>query len=258
MKRNIVSKYWILLFVPLFWSCAAKKKLKEVKQEKIVKENEISTNDLKKTQLDYETFTAKAKTNLSLDGKVYDVTLNLRNKKSEIIWVSLTYVAGLEAVRVLITPDSVRLLNRMTSEYAVYPFKFIHRYTSKQIDFKALEAMLVGNSLDLLLGSDPSITKENGLLLLKGNSADLMFESVYSSLFKPQSLSLKKQMPAQSLNINYDSYTQIEGKLVPFKIGIASQIESKEIKIGLEYQNPQFNIPLEYPFTIPKRFTHIE
>src|SRR5690606_7210919 len=139
MKRNIVNKYWLLLFVPLFWSCAAKRKLKEVKQESIVKENEISADDLRRTQLNYETFTARAKTNLSLDGKAYDVTLNLRNKRNEIIWASLTYVAGLEAVRVLITPDSVKLLNRLTSEYAVYPFNFIHRYTSRQIDFKALE-----------------------------------------------------------------------------------------------------------------------
>ncbi|ADY53804.1 hypothetical protein Pedsa_3269 [Pseudopedobacter saltans DSM 12145] len=252
------SKYLFILILPFLWSCAAKKQLHEVKQKEVPKSVDISINDLKNAQLNYETFTTKGKANFSLDGKGYDVTVNLRNKKGEALWLSVTYMAGLEAARLMITPDSVKLLNRLTSEYAAYPFEFIHRYTTKQIDFNELEAMLVGNTLNLILESRPLVERENGVILYRGSSGDLKFESIYSSLFKPKQLILQKENPSQALNISYDSYAQIAEKLLPFKIEINSSVDTKNAKVILEYLNPQFNVPFELPFSVPKRFTRIE
>lgn len=258
MERNMSSKYWVFLLLPFLWSCVAKKQLREVKQKDVAKEIEASTEDLKNNQLNYQTFTAKAKANLNLEGKGYDVSLNIRNKKGEVIWVSVTYVAGLEVARLMITPDSVSVLNRMNSEYAIYPFNFIHRYTSSQIDYKALEAMIVGNTLDLVINTTPVIESINGLLSYKGIAGDLMFESLYSALFKPQRLILEKANPLQSLNVDYERYALTDGRLVPFKIGISSAIDNRIVKIDLEYLTPQFDVPLEFPFSVPKRFTRIE
>ncbi len=47
------------------------------------------------------------------DGKNYDVNATLRMYKDSAIWLSANAVLGIEAIRVLITKDSVKLLNKL-------------------------------------------------------------------------------------------------------------------------------------------------
>jgi hypothetical protein len=47
------------------------------------------------------------------DGKNYDVNATMRMYKDSAIWLSANAVLGIEAMRVLITKDSVKLLNKL-------------------------------------------------------------------------------------------------------------------------------------------------
>src|SRR6476620_3320383 len=99
MKRNILNKYFFLGAVLIsLVGCQSKKILSSSPAQPGSIEiplNKINLDDLSKKQVVFSTFSAKAKVNLTLDKNDYDITLNLRMKKNEIIWASVTAVAGI-------------------------------------------------------------------------------------------------------------------------------------------------------------------
>src|ERR1700676_4128871 len=68
-------------------------------------------------QTNFNTFSGKAHTTLDFSGNSNDVTLNIRIKRDQKIWVSITAIAGIEVARALITPDSILIINRLQSLY---------------------------------------------------------------------------------------------------------------------------------------------
>src|SRR5690606_10045710 len=112
MKISSQNSILFLLAAFLFFtSCKSKKHLVAAgSSKKITAKTKIIAEDLLKHEIDFKTFQAKSKTTLSLDGKTFDVNLNLRIKKDEVIWASITAFAGIEVARVLITPDSVKVM----------------------------------------------------------------------------------------------------------------------------------------------------
>ena len=63
-------------------------------------------------------------------------------KKDSIIWISLKYPLGLEILRVMLTPDSVYLMNRLEKTYFVRPFTHIKESIKADINFFQLQEIL--------------------------------------------------------------------------------------------------------------------
>lgn len=254
----MLNKFLMMLFIAVVAiSCKSKKTGQEaIKTKPVV--GVVSTESILAKQTHYKTFTAKAKTSLSLSGKNHDVTLNVRNKKGEIIWISATYIAGIEVARLMITPDSVKLMNRISSEYIAKPFSFINSYTVPEIDFESLEAIFIGNPLEFTLDKSSKITKQDNAYLVEGKKGKLEYQNTYSKQLKPQTVQLKNQELRQNLKLEYNKYTVINSKIVPLQLLINSVINTQNINLTIEYQNPQFDVSQDYPFNVPKRFTIIE
>ncbi len=259
MKKNILSRFFILLVVAFgLAGCQTKKHVSKEQQANVeLHEGRVRAKDILAVETQYQTFSTKAKANLSLDGKNHDVTLNIRNEKGKKLWVSVTYIAGIEVARLFITPDSVQMLNRVTSEYLSKPFSFIHQYAGEGVDFNVLEAILLGNSVSLTL-QDSQINKTGEEIVVSGYSGKLNYQTIYSLLLKPKSLSLQHTAQQQKLKINYTDYSLVQNRALPMRLSISSGSNGKAVNLNLEYQNPQFDLFQEYPFTVPKRFTIIE
>ena len=73
----------------------------------------LKINAIKSAQTVFNTFSGKARTKLTINGETNDVTLNIRIMRDKKIWVSITAIAGIEAARAIITPDSIMLINRL-------------------------------------------------------------------------------------------------------------------------------------------------
>jgi len=104
-------------------------------------------NAIKSGQTNFTTFSGKARTKLDINGSSNDVTLNIRIQKGQKIWVSVTAIAGIEVARALITPDSLLVINKLQGLYIRKPFSYVYSFTSKQVDYSSLEAILVGDAI---------------------------------------------------------------------------------------------------------------
>lgn len=260
MKKNISSKLFILLTVFALFACKSKKPL--IDQKNVVKEipkpeNKIGLKSILANQLDFTTFTTKAATQLFFNDKNFDVTLNIRIKKSEVIWISITAIAGVEVARVLITPDSIQVMDRINDEYLRKPFQFIQGFTSKQVDYATLEALLVGNAIPFTLNEKSEITQSNEVIMLKGVIQRLSYQLQFNKDFKANQTFLEDIAAGQMLNINTESFGTVSEKLVPLKVLIESKTKDKQVKVDMQYSKTMLNTVLDFPFNVPKRFSVI-
>ena len=212
-------------------------------------------NTIRKSQADFTTFSGKARTRLDINGSSNDVTLNIRIQKGQKIWVSVTAIAGIEVARALITPDSLLVINKLEGLYMKKPFRYIYAYTSKQIDYSSLEALLVGNAIPQLLNEDSKFQADSGRTILTGNLQELVYKMILGPDMKVNHSELADQAAGQSLVVDNTIFIQAENRILPSQINMSSTAKSKKVQMNLHYIKADFDLPLEYPFSIPSRYS---
>lgn len=260
IKKIILNKILPLLICFLCFSCKAQKNLivpTEVKPLPL----EIPKPDLSLIithELQFSTFSTKGITKMNLDGKVYDVTLNIRIKKDETIWVSVTAIAGMEVSRIIIKPDSIKIIDRINDEYLQKPFSFVHDFTNEKINFQTLQSLLVGNCIPFTLSHNTELMVENGVINLKGSDQSLNYLLQFNNQFKSTNAFLSDISLQQSLNVNNLTFEKVADQWIPVKVIIDSKTGKKQFKVEMDYNKTEINIPLDFPFNVPKRFSVIE
>lgn len=243
----------LLCFVLLIASCRTKQKVvlpqpNESENKDIIKSFEINN-------LNYITFSGKAKSNVSVDGDSQSFTTNIRVDKGKKIWMSLTGALGIEAARVLITPDSIQIMNKIHGEYIAKPFEYIYNYTSRSLSFVTLQDIIIGNvSSDLLKTSDVQVASSDTDMQLIGTTESLIFHYILDSNRKPNFLKLDQVDGAASLEATYAGFKNYEGYTFATKFMLAFTGKEFPINATWEYNKVSFNEVLEFPFNVPSRY----
>jgi hypothetical protein len=295
MKKNTLSKLAVVLCLLVLWSCKSKKHLLVDRKPDstsvdssakitsttgavtatsttavaiakppvpakapvdVFKLDKLKAIRLKQT--DFNTFSGKAQTKLSVNGDSHDVTLNIRIKKGQQIWVSITAVLGVEVARALITPDSIKLMNRLESTYLKKPFSFVYQYTSKQINYKTLESLLTGNAVPELISDNASLKPDNGNVILSGTLQDLVYQLTVGPDLRVSQTNMSNQAAAQSLLVSNSTFIQAGGHVLPSVININSTSGTKKILADMHYTKADFDQNLSYPFSVPSRFAIVK
>lgn len=259
MKRNILNKLLFLIVLFIGWGCKTKKAI--VTAPPVVV-NPAPVNNkklenlklLKGKDLPFNTLSLKGKVSLDLDGNVNNVSMNIRVKKDQEIWISITAIAGIEVARAMITPDSLIVRNNLQSVAIKKPFSYIYKFTSKQVTFKMLQSVISGNTIADFVNDQSSLDLNAGVFTLRGNKSDLGFTVLFNTLFKTAELNLNDPKAGQALKVVYSDYQDITGALFPSVITINSLSGKKKTNIAFDFSKIERNLPLDLPFTVPKRF----
>jgi hypothetical protein len=258
MKKNIFNKLLIVCCLLSIVSCKTRKQVIVTRKADTAKavDNKLISKlaAVKAQQVSFNSFAAKAKTNLDINGNSNDVTLNIRIDKGKKIWVSITAILGVEVARAVITPDSILMINRLDGVYLKKPFSYVYTYASKQVNYKTLESLLVGNAVSELLNEKSDITSANGNTTLSGNLDDLVYKLVIGADNRVTQTNLDNQAQAQSLQVANNTFIQATNRILPSQIDIASVVKDKKIHVNLHYTKVDFDQKLEYPFSIPDRY----
>ena len=110
-----------LLFVSsLFSSCKTRQKITLNNGRCILdfKNAKSLTSHLKEKEFKFDRLNAKLSAEAEIDSTSASFTVTLRMKKDSVIWMSISKL-GIEGARVLITKDSVKLLNRIKNTFFV-------------------------------------------------------------------------------------------------------------------------------------------
>lgn len=256
MRRNISSKLLVICCALVIVSCKAKKNLISAPSADKIANGaaESKLNAIRHGQTDFNTFSGKAKTRLDINGSSNDVTLNIRIQKGQKIWVSVTAIAGIEVARALITPDSLEVINKLQSLYMRKPFSFIYGYTTRQVDYTSLEALLIGNAIPQLLNEGVKMQADSGRTILRGNLEELVYKLIVGQDLRVSHTELISQNDGQSLSVDNTVFVQSGNRTLPSQINLLSMVRSKKIQMNLRYIKADFDLPLQYPFNIPSGY----
>lgn len=258
MRRNILNSLIFLALVSLTMACKTKKKIvvappvtglvtvdtKKAETLKLLEEKDIS----------YTTLSLKGKARLDINGNANNVSMNIRIRKDEGIWVSIGGPVGIELGRAWITPDSIKVLNKWQSVYLAKPFSYVHRFTNPQVSYKLLQAILSGNTFPDFMGTDADLVSKNGVWEITGAQAQLAYRLLFNTLFKVSEYQLNDLNAAKALKVVYGDYQNMNGTLFPTAIQINSMAGTQKIALNIDFSKVESNLPVDFPFNVPGKY----
>jgi hypothetical protein len=261
MKKNILNSIAIFTLLIIATSCKTKKVI--VTAPPATQTEVAATPDkklenlnlLKSKDLQFNTLSLKGKANLDIDGDANNVSMNIRIQKDKKIWVIITAGGGLvEVARALITPDSLKLINKLQKTYTKKPFSYIQNFTNNQVNFGLLQSLLSGNVVKEFVTDKSDLKQENGVFTLSSTTNNLAYSIIFNTLFKPAEIALNDAKTGQALKATYGEYTPLNNALFPSNLKLNSMADGKRINIEIEFDKIEANVPVEFPFNVNKSF----
>lgn len=257
MKENTFNKLLIVCCLLAMLGCHTRKKLLKNPSAPVTTTTantiEDKLNAIKAQQVNFNTFSGKAKTTLNINGDSHDVTLNIRINNNKEIWVSVTALLGIEAARAVITPDSILVLNKLQGLYVKKPFSYVYAFTNKQVDYAMLQALFTGNAIPKLLNDSVKYTASDDSVKLDGQLGNLVYQLLLGNGLKVARTHLVNDAESQSLQVS-NSFIVQNNQEVPSQIDIVSVAKSNKIEVNLHFVRVDYNQPQDYPFTIPASY----
>ena len=258
MKTNYLKS--LVLMGGLLLTLAACKSRKLVEVPVVPKKDTVATSKTTQLQLlrdknsKFLSLSMRGKAQLDINGQQNNVSVNIRMLRDKKIWMSITAIAGIEIARVLVTPDSLVVINRLQGLVLQQPFRYIHQYANREVNFKMLQDLLSGNAINEFLVEDVALTSPNGQWLLKGQKNSLGFQILFNTLFKAAETNLNDVKTAQALKVVYANYVDVNNTLYPAGMQLQSFSGRKKINIAFDFSKIESNVELDFSFTVPKRF----
>ncbi|MBL4651420.1 MAG: DUF4292 domain-containing protein [Flavobacteriales bacterium] len=199
--------------------------------------------------------------------------MHVRLRKDSAIWISVTYYS-VEAARFLITPDTVKFMDRKNSKYFIGDFDYINQKFNVELDFESLQSLILGNGVNISEFEKLKTYPSNGLYHIssigkrKQKKADkkgdekaktdvALTVSIHPETYKVTRIILQDFKVHKSLKADFEKYQKIDGQLVPeeTKLNIVSD---QNIEATIEYLKVTLNKPLKFSFTIPEKYEKMD
>ena len=213
-------------------------------------------SEIQKNKIDFKTFSAKIKVDFEGgDGKKSDFNAFVRMAKDSAIWVSVNAVLGIEAFRILITPDSVKVLNKLDKIVQLRSVNYLKEVTGIPFSFYEVQDLIIGNPIYLDSAIAAYKKEADAISLIHIGNLFKHLITVSSADYRIQFSKLDdvNSSRARTAHITYGNYQgKDDSKFSTFRKVTVS--EKTKLDIEMDYKQFEFNEPLNYPFNIPKNY----
>jgi hypothetical protein len=214
------------------------------------------TSAIDSNRIDFTTFSAKVKVAFEgKDGKKSDFNANIRLYKDSALWISINALLGIEAFRVLVTPDSVKVLNKVDKIIQLRSVSYLKEIARIPFTFHDLQELLIGNPIYLDSNIASYRREPNGITLVSVGQLFKHFLVVNPGTYLPVQSKLDDVDPTRTRTcyIGYGDYqTKNEKRFSAFrKITV---VEASKLDIEMQFKQIDFNVDLNMPFNIPRNY----
>ncbi len=214
-------------------------------------------------QAAFDFFSARFSGTASLNGDRYNISGSLRIRKDSAIYISVTPVFGIELARMVITPDTLRLLNRLESTYFEGEMQQLDRFYDTGLDFHMLQALLVGNDFTRNRLFEASNDRNMIRLYTEGKAGSHTAARLTQAMwldqitFRPMQAMAYDPEKSRSIQIQYPGYLPVDGELLPAIVKMVFSDPKTKMELELNYSRTSINQPQQISFSIPAHYKPI-
>ena len=201
-------------------------------------------------------------------GETNSFDVNLRIRRDSAVWISITPLLGIELARVLITRDSVIVLDRLHKNYIKRDFRYFEDLWKTNVNFDMLQAVIVGNYFQYQ-GKEKlrSIYDEEPYLILstlnkrqarraaeeKDPNKSMVQDFWIDGNYRIAKSRITDQKQDRFVEASYKNFTDVNGSLFPNNIVVTIASTTPTI-ISVEYTKAVNEDTLQMPFSIPEKY----
>ncbi len=263
------SYFLLLIFCLSLMACGSSKKAfsdSEINKPLKEKSPKYLLKMLNERKIEADYFAGKARITLIESEKTRKFTSIIRMVKDSAIWMNFKKT-NIEAARILITPDSVYILNRIDNEYAIKDMDFIARQINLPIfnfednqPFQWIQNLLLGNPVFIPVKHFLAKVDSNNYVL-EGKYQEL--QSVYKIDGRDYTLKQIQFLDNrfnQNVRFSYDDYESVENnpKFSYFRTIEADSPETGRVVFEIKLTKASINTPKKIYFEIPSHYKKIE
>jgi hypothetical protein len=207
-------------------------------------------------RINYTSFSCNVKVDYEDgEGKGRDFNAFIRMQKDSVIWIRINVALGFEGFRVLITPDSVKLINKLDKVIQLRSLDYLQEVTQIPFDFSTLQDLLIGNPvyLDSSIVSYSKNDNDISLLAVGEIFKHLITLSNSDYTILHSKLDDADVVRNRTCDLTYDDYETKNNIRFSTNRRITLAEKSK-LDIRLNFKQYSFNETLTFPFTFPKNY----
>ncbi len=209
-------------------------------------------------EIDFEYFHGKARINFKDEKKESEQKVTIRIRKDSVIWMDISRV-GVSGARALINHDSLTVRSNVDKEYFVFEFKELTQRFKFDINYRIVQAALLGNLLYDKRPEDKVTTDGTYTILEQVIGTTTLKNYINTASTKLERVELKENNTNNSLTIAYSNFQNVGPKVFPFNgvINILYKTSAGIINntITFEYSKAEVgDRELRFPFNIPRKY----
>ncbi len=205
----------------------------------------------------YQTYSGKAKIDWNANGETTHFKVNFRIRKDSVIWASVTVSFGIEVGRVLLTPDSLKFLDKVHKVYYAKPFDYISFLAGTPVDFSSLEKLLAGQ----MIIDDPDrleLNKSNNYYILAGAWYDIGVHTfIDPASFMIRKIALRDDANNRFIDMVFDKYEPVENQNISLQRYVTIRGD-QTVNLSIELSKVRFDQKLRYPFKVNQNYEKID
>lgn len=263
---------WVVVMgVMTFSSCQTKRSMikKPIKEEGA----DYLFTKLKEHELKFDFLSARFGAEYTNGNQETSFSGQIRIRKDSLIWLSLSAL-GIEGIRILITQDSVKYINRLNKTCFSGNWSGLNRFLHTNIDYDILQSFLIGNDISFYEEGKFKATIDKDKYKLMATARGKLrkyFRShedetkvfIQNIWLDPETFKIiradVKEVSKQNIKLDatYDSFEEIGTQLFPREMVYQISAENR-ILVDISFSRISIEDDLKFPFTIPASYSRVD
>ena len=204
--------------------------------------------------LQYQSLQWRGQALLEREGKRQKISVTIRLKKGEGIWVSGSVIIPLALA--FITPKQLQFYEKINRQYAQIDYGQVKNLIGAQINYRMVEHIITASPVDKRALKRAKITFTQNTYVLSSKKRRVSLIWKYDAAFRliSQQISTAKT----SVRIDYNDYKLIDNQWIPEQLSATLLGADKSTKLKLQSKQTQLNRKFKMPFEIPKGYAKIK
>jgi len=256
-----------VLIIPVLSSCRSSKEITARGEVFTLKTERDFYTAFQEQSFRYQTFSARVQFEITLSsGRETSSRAQLKILHNDRLQISVQPLLGIEAFRVELTPDSIKVVDRLNRRFLIESFDKIKGNMEIDFNFYNLQALFTNQ---LFLPGEINLPENQfnrfqweqtstGYLLRTGDRTGLQYAFTADQNDKLSATEIRDECSNYRFLCNYDNFRPVDRQLFPMNIYFRLHTENNaQSSLSLGFSRVEVDTPLEMNFPVPTNYRQV-